>query len=137
MALRLLDNLRGLLMATGLALAPAGAGAGPRAGLACLPETPQTARLCAQLRDLIAASRPGLDLAQVSAEGLSAYPDALRLHVESLRADGIAARLDWRHAGQDWQRGADMAMHVMDSPLSQPMIHQFLQSLWTQSPAGL
>jgi hypothetical protein len=137
MASDLLHIFRGLAMATGLALAPVGARGAPMTALACLPETPLTAPVCAALHALIRASRPDLDLVLTPASALDAYPDALRLHIVRLRDDGIAARLDWRRAGQDWQRGADMAMNVMDSPFSQPMMHQFLQSLWTQSPAGL
>ena len=124
-------------MASGLALAPAGAGAQGATALACLPPTPETAALCAALQAQIAAARPGLALTLVAVEALEAHPDALRLHVARLRDDGIAARLDWRRDGQDWQRGPDMALNVLDTRLSQPMIDQLLRSLWTQSPAAL
>lgn len=124
-------------MATGLALAPGGAGAQPGTALACLPDTPQTADLCAALHARIQAARPDLALVRVAPEALDLHPDALRLHVTALSDDRIAARLDWRRGGQDWQRGDDMAMNVMDTRLTQPMIDQFLTSLWTHSPAGL
>ena len=135
MTLRLRDYFRGLVMAGGFAVAPVGALAAP-VSLACLPETPQTARLCAQLYQVIASARPDLDLRLVAADALADHPRALRLDLITLRDDGIVARLDWRGDGQDWQRGPEQSVRALDTALTQPMINQFLSSLWTQRAGG-
>lgn len=120
----------------GAGLAPVPADAAPGIALGCLPQDAATSAICAQMRETIVAAQPGVAVQVFDAEALPETMRAVRLHVEGLRADAISAHLEWRQAGQPWQRGETMAMRVMDRNLNAQMVARFLASLWTESPAG-
>ncbi|MGD9916431.1 MAG: hypothetical protein AB7U46_00295 [Paenirhodobacter sp.] len=102
--------------------------------LSCLPETPQSARICAQLQDVLAEQAPGLQIvARPATEAPSAAVSALRLHLDSLRADGISAHLEWHRPGAGWQTGESLSMDVMDRTLNDAMVARFLGQLWERT----
>lgn len=106
----------------------------PVVWLSCLPETRQSARICAQMQDVLAAQAPTRQiLGQPAASPPPATASALRLHLDSLRTNGISAHLEWRRPGTDWRTGAALSMDVMDKALNDEMVARFLGQLWERT----
>jgi len=122
-----------LAMAIGAPLS-AGGKAGPVISLVCVPDERQTEPLCAQMRAVIAEAMPGHEVLAAPADATASDATELRLDVQSRSRFGLTARLDWRLPGQNWQLGEKMSLSVMDHELTDEMIAQFLQLLWSRSP---
>ncbi|WER09554.1 hypothetical protein PUH89_00830 [Rhodobacter capsulatus] len=121
-------------MMMGAGLAPVQVNADPGLALSCLPQTAEVADLCGLLQEVIATSLPDRKVELVGAETPADMTTAVRLHVERLKKNGIAAHLEWRHPGEDWKTGETRALSVMDRDLNARMISGFFQSLWDASP---
>lgn len=102
----------------------------PMVWLSCLPENPQSARICAQLQDVLAAQTPALQIVErPSVEAPPATVSVLRLHLDALREDAISAHLEWHRPGAGWQVGEGLSMDVMDRALNDAMVARFLAQL--------
>lgn len=125
------------LMAATVSSGPVAAQGAAGIGLACLPDSAESAALCGQLRDVIDSDHTTGVVTLTSPEGLEGYPKAVRLHIEQFRADSLSAHLEWRAPGQDWQRGITMTLDTMDTTITPSLAGQFLRDLWSHSRTGL
>ncbi|PYF11822.1 hypothetical protein C8J30_102132 [Rhodobacter viridis] len=120
----------------GAGLAPVQGSDDPGLTLSCLPQTAEVAKVCALMRDVIAAGRPDHAVQMVDAEMHPETMIAVRLNVEEIKKDALAVHLEWRQPAQDWQRGETRVLTVMDRDLNERMITWFFETLWAESPGA-
>lgn len=120
----------------GAGLAPVSGTADPGITLSCRPQTEDVAKVCALMRDVIAAQTPDHAVQLVDTEAHPETMTAVRLNVERLKTNALAVHLEWRHPARDWQRGETRVLTVMDRDLSAGMITRFFETLWVESPGA-
>lgn len=129
--------MRGLKMVLPLVLATACAGpaqSGSGVALACGPASDATARVCAQMRGVMAEAAPNRRIEEVAfATAPEAQQPLVRLYLDKMAPDRISAHLEWHLPDSGWQTGEMLSMDVMDARLNDAMISRFLASLWTRS----
>ncbi|WP_444453724.1 hypothetical protein ACTTAI_01470 [Rhodobacter capsulatus] len=136
MAAKRLISFGRILVMMGAGLAPVPGHADPGITLSCLPQTEEVAKVCALMRDVIAAGKPEHAVQLVDADRHPDTSTAVRLNVERLTKDMIAVHLEWRHPARHWQRGETMVFSVMDRELSAPMMSRFFETLWAETPVA-